>query len=104
MTPYQRGSKFENAVKKDLEAHGYVCCRSAGSHSSFDVMALRKDAKPLLVQCKTSGRIDPEDRHLLIDDAKLAGGLPILAEKEAKGQVAYWIVNFDRGRGARLAP
>ena len=104
MTAYQRGAKFERAVKADLEDHGYFCVRAAGSRSSLDVLAVRKGARALLVQAKLHGRIDPDERNQLISDALSADGLPVLAEKEEDGKIAYWVVAYDRGRGTRLAP
>ena len=60
---YNRGSGWELAITKKLTALGYVCLRSAGSHSPIDVVAFnqQKVVAPnepytgvLLIQCKSS--------------------------------------------------
>jgi Holliday junction resolvase len=51
MTNYRRGRAFEYEAKKLLEDEGYCVCRTAGSHSPFDLIALsRLEVK--CIQCK----------------------------------------------------
>lgn len=60
---YDRGSGWELTITKKLTALGFVCLRSAGSHSPIDVVAFdQKLSTPfreesydvLLIQCKSS--------------------------------------------------
>ena len=48
---YIIGRMFEYRVKKQLEKHGYVVFRTAGSHSPADLVALKRGVV-VLVQCK----------------------------------------------------
>lgn len=48
---YVSGRRFEYAVKKELEKRGWIAIRSAGSHSPFDIIAI-KGGKILLLQLK----------------------------------------------------
>lgn len=54
---YQRGSAFERRVKKQLEGLGWFAVKSAGSKGKVDVMAVRSGCKPLMIQCKLTGKI-----------------------------------------------
>jgi hypothetical protein len=60
---YNRGSGWELNITKRLTAFGFVCIRSAGSHSPIDVVAFDQGLVPgsadskynvLLIQCKSS--------------------------------------------------
>ncbi len=48
---YVSGRRFEYAIKKELEQRGWIAIRSAGSHSPFDIIAI-KGNKILLLQLK----------------------------------------------------
>lgn len=64
---YRKGRRNEYRSMRVLEAVGYICIRSAGSHSPFDVIALGP-SDVLLVQCKTNewpGTIEMESLRLL---------------------------------------
>jgi hypothetical protein len=39
---YIKGRRLEYKVKKELEKNGYIVIRSAGSHSPFDLVALKQ--------------------------------------------------------------
>ncbi len=47
-----------------LEAEGYLCVRSAGSHSPFDIVAISQ-SRVILVQCKTNGWPSPAECETL---------------------------------------
>jgi len=53
---YRSGYRFELAVKKYLEKHGWYVVRSAGSHGAVDLVAIR-NGTVLLIQCKLRKRI-----------------------------------------------
>ena len=48
---YVSGRRFEYAIKKALEKLGWIAIRSAGSHSPFDIIAI-KGGRILLLQLK----------------------------------------------------
>ena len=48
---YVSGRRFEYAIKKELHDQGWIAIRSAGSHSPFDIVAI-KGNKILLLQLK----------------------------------------------------
>ncbi len=49
---YLSGRRFEYATMERWKTKGYACARTAGSHGFFDVIAVRLDRKPELIQCK----------------------------------------------------
>jgi Holliday junction resolvase len=48
---YEAGRRFEYTIKKALEKLGWIAIRSAGSHSPFDIIAIKGD-RILLLQLK----------------------------------------------------
>jgi len=91
---YQKGRRFEYKVKKWLEERGWICVRSAGSKSPFDLVAM-KDGQTLPIQCKYGTKIaraemkeliiikhklDPEDNEFI---------LPLVAEGKAKSKIRF---------------
>lgn len=50
-TNYERGVEIERKAIQQLEQVGYIALRSAGSHSSFDVVAINPNGIRL-IQCK----------------------------------------------------
>ena len=50
---YKKGRRNEYRTMRLLEASGYLCFRTAGSHSPFDVVAVNS-CGILLVQCKSN--------------------------------------------------
>ena len=48
---YVSGRRFEYTIKKELQDQGWIAIRSAGSHSPFDIVAI-KGNKILLLQLK----------------------------------------------------
>ena len=49
---YVVGRRFEYIIMDLWRERGYEVVRSAGSHSSADLVAFRPDRKPEFVQCK----------------------------------------------------
>ena len=84
-TNYQRGAAFERKVARDLESHGYVTVRSAGSHSPVDVVAM-KYGTIAAVQCKLDGYIPPDEWNELWEFAVSAGATPVMAEPYKEGR------------------
>mgnify|MGYP001097664569 FL=1 len=60
MTQYTKGRAYEYKALTILRKQGWLCSRSAASHSPVDIFA-GKDGKLLLVQVKSgSGRVSEE--------------------------------------------
>ena len=54
-TNYKRGYAFERKVMQMFKDAGWVCARTAGSHSPVDVIAINPNTMEVkLVQCKAS--------------------------------------------------
>ena len=87
MSRYARGADFERRVKKDLEVHGYLAVRSAGSHGAVDIMAVGPDSI-LLIQCKLKGVISPADRAELVALAEKYDAEAVLCLRES-GAICY---------------
>lgn len=51
---YLSGRRFEYKRKAIWERDGYIVCRTAGSHSPFDLIAIKSMGDVVLVQCKTT--------------------------------------------------
>ena len=89
MSRYSKGADFERAVVADLVAHGYHAIRAAGSHGIADIVALRDDIEPWLVQCKTDGRMGPKDRGALAGVCEKVGAIPVKASRPRRGSIRY---------------
>ena len=90
---YRKGANLERLVKKAYEDAGWVATRTPQSGSPFDLMCAKDAAQPdacncdvflprpmvHLVQVKTGGYMRPPERIDLIEVAKKAGALPVLA-------------------------
>jgi Holliday junction resolvase len=87
-----RGDYLERQTKAALIACGWVVTRAAGSLGAADLVALRADKKPLLISCKTDGRIPPHERAAIILAATQGGARPLLAYREKRGWVTLSLV------------
>ena len=54
MNSYAKGARLERKALHALEAEGYVCTRSAGSHGVWDITAVRGVEPVLLIQVKAN--------------------------------------------------
>jgi len=94
----RQGANFELQVMHDLEPHGFDCLRSSGSRGKVDVVAvppldpywgIEKRNPVIFIQCKiTNPLISPAEREGLIDLARRAGALPVVAHR-VDGKVHY---------------
>ena len=50
---YETGRRFEYAVKKKLEEHGWTVIRAAGSHGWADLVAWKPASPTYIIQCKS---------------------------------------------------
>ena len=65
---YIRSRRRETELVNKFKSDGYIACRSAGSHSAFDVWAFHPALNTaILVQIKTK----KGGRHLVIKDTKI---------------------------------
>lgn len=67
---YEKGRAFEYRVRNHFTDLGYDFVRSSGSHTVIDLIFFRGtpgNLDVLLVQCKTNGRLPPDERQALID-------------------------------------
>ena len=114
-TNYQRGAAFERKVGEDLEKYNFVWVRSAGSHSPADVLATRNTrfsmsfgfSEVVAVQCKSDGRLDPDEWNEFWEWCRKGGAIPILASKGPRGRGIIYnrLTSRKDGRGRQpLAP
>jgi Holliday junction resolvase len=82
------GDRFEYRVRDTLVSQGWVVSRSAGSQGAMDLVALKAGRAPLLVSCKTNGRIDPWERQRLLGVAEQAGAMPVVVWRVRPGVMA----------------
>jgi len=68
-SPYKRGRVFEYRVMKELREHGYYTLRSAGSHTYYDIVAI-KPPFTLFIQVKSRRFIEQK----IIDESVNAIG------------------------------
>src|SRR5262245_1435500 len=90
-----RGHQRERAVRDHLRDQGWWVARAAGSLGDADLIALRHDEQPRLVEVKSTAsgpyeRFGPEARGRLIGAARLAGAQAWLAYWPARGRL-QWI-------------
>jgi Holliday junction resolvase len=60
---YVSGRRFEYTIKKELQDMGWIAIRSAGSHSPFDIIALKGDRILLLQLKKYRGGTMPQAKY-----------------------------------------
>jgi len=89
-----RGRQRELAVLALLRDDGFVCYRLAHGHA--DVIALRQNLQPQLIQVKSTAggpyeHFGPADRAALRDEAWAAGAAAVLAWWPPRRRVPEWI-------------
>jgi Holliday junction resolvase len=90
VTQYDRGRRFEHAVRADLTTNGYDVVRSAGSKTKVDLVAF-KTGQVLLIQCKIDGRCSPAERaDLLRLAAMLPCAVPVIAWKRPRARAVHY--------------
>jgi len=90
------GDYLERQAREALRVHGWFVVRAAGSHGIEDLVALRNGSTPLLVSCKTNGKIGPQERAQLVESSRLAGARPLCAYRSRRGWVDLAVVYVDR--------
>lgn len=106
MSGYSDGRRLEYAARDTLEADGYWVIRAPGSKGKADLVAI-KPGQILLVQCKKSKPIGPDERAALRNLAAWLDAVPLEArwvkDGRAARQVKFWHVlpDSENGRPAR---
>ena len=80
----QAGDRFERQTKAALEARGWWVIRSGGSLGVADLVGLRAGQRPILVACKTSGKLPKSERTTLLEVADRCDAQPVLAQRPVK--------------------
>jgi Holliday junction resolvase len=91
----QRGDYLERQTRAALEACGWIVVRAAGSLGVADLVALRRDMRPLLVSCKLGPSIPPSERADLVEASHTAGARPVMATRTKRGYVDIHLVRRD---------
>lgn len=86
---YRVGRATENKARGVLHAAGFVTLRSWMSRSPADLVALRADTVPWLVQVKKGGYMPPAERVALLRMAETAGAVPVLCRMESDGSLTW---------------
>lgn len=82
MTAYQRGDYREKQAKAVLEEFGYTVWQARGSHGVADLIALRRESRPLLVQVKTGSTVEHYEWNKLYRLADELGATPLVVTCE----------------------
>lgn len=104
MSHYATGTRFEHKVRDDLGANGYEVVRAAGSKGSskVDLIGL-KPGQLLLIQCKRSGALGPDEWNRVYEVAGWVGAVPLLAANGPAGRgVTYIRLDGPKRRGVPM--
>lgn len=95
--PRAAGDRFERACVERLRLAGWLVIRSAGSHGPADLVALRSDRPPALVQCKLGGAMTKYARAQFLDIAVSAGAVAVIASRPNRGHIQWVLVLNNNG-------
>jgi Holliday junction resolvase len=101
MTNRTRGDYLERQARDALRSCGWIVVRAAGSLGPADLVALRRGFKPLLVACKTNGKISPDERTAIVDASWDGDARPLMACRTRRGWVDLHTVKPE-GIGDRI--
>lgn len=95
--PRAAGDRFERVCFDRLRAAGFLVVRSAGSHGPADLVALRSDRGPVLVQCKVSDNMTKYARAQFYETAMAVGAVAVIASKPSRGHISWVMVLNNNG-------
>lgn len=95
--PRAAGDRFERACVERLRVAGFLVIRSAGSHGPADLVALRSDRAPALVQCKLGGAMTKYARAQFLETAVNVGAVAVIASKPERGHISWRLVLNNNG-------
>jgi len=75
---YKKGYRFERQIFHLFESAGFYCVRSAGSHGTFDILAV-KAGITFGIQCKYNNHITEAEKQAMINAYEQFGIIPIYA-------------------------
>jgi Holliday junction resolvase len=89
------GTARERQVRKILEEDGWIVVRAGASIGPADLLALKADYLPMMVQVKANkgyafSSFGPGDRAALRRVASIAGAQPVLAHWPPRGDLRYY--------------
>jgi Holliday junction resolvase len=88
---YEKGRRFEWAVRDYLRSMGFLVIRAAAS-KPVDLVAV-KDGKIYLVECKYDAGMTRHEKTQLVEEAERAGAIPLLATKR-RGESRIRLINL----------
>jgi Holliday junction resolvase len=96
----RKGAHKERASRDLLRSDGWHVTKAGGSLGAADLVALKAGERPMLVQVKATARgpfhsFGPAERQELLDTAKQAGAVPILAWWKPRARALELIESFD---------
>jgi Holliday junction resolvase len=101
---YRRGRQLEYKVRDHLRKLGFFAQRSPASKSPVDILAVRR-GEVWMVQCKRGGALGVGEWNQLIDTARAAGAIPIMASMETgRGSLAYFHLDQKKDGTKRQQP
>lgn len=80
---YKKGYRFEREIFNLFESAGYYVIRSAGSHGTFDLIAI-KDGVVFGVQCKYNNHLNKREELAMKLAFKQYGIIPIYAFRKPR--------------------
>lgn len=92
------GHQRERQVAARLTAESWYVMRAAGSHGEADLIALKAERRPMMLQIKgTAGGpfsgFPPAERAALLDAAQRAGAVPFLVHWPKRGKERWYGVD-----------
>lgn len=98
---YQAGRRFEYTIKKALEGNGWEVFRTAGSHGSYDLIALQTadESSPnvVCIQCKvvaTEAAGERAKKAFLKNRVSNLGYEQVIYVKVKRGAISHRIVGL----------
>lgn len=100
MTNYERGRRFEYAVRDDMRERGFIAIRSPASKSPADVYCMRS-GMVVFIQCKTDGVLPPDEWNKFMDYCEKGGAIPVLAMQGNNNRGRVYKLMTGRKDGSR---
>ena len=97
---YIKGRAFEYKIRRFFEAMGFYCVRSAGSHTDFDIVAIR-NGQCIGIQCKASPNKLPDSSLEIL--AKQLGITTVFAQKISGNRVRLYFFKPNGEQSVREA-
>ncbi len=87
-----RGRKFEYRIRDLLQKNGWIVFRSAGSHTSADLIGVKPGPKVILVQTKATEELylSPSEKADLASYKTELGAVPLVIHRKGR----KWRIHF----------